>query len=257
MKLVLPIIVVAAASEQKQQNQPKRATNSPGKPEKRAPIVTSGLIFDTAAVLYDVGDMVYTNVFEPQVVKHGPKAKAMFSLMEEHVQKHKPILEAKLDNFIEAALVTASMQRKDVMQKYDTMKLQARSFQANLETGHSNMKTKMDALTAKYVAKFDEAMPRHAGVMPNSFGDFLFFLMYFGCFLYVLLRILRKCFEIALGIFCFFCCCGCICRGSKPKKVVPSGKVKANDKASDKANEKVSDKATDKSSAPKAKPKRK
>lgn len=222
------------------------AQDKPTQQVKRAPIVSSGLIFDVAALMYDVSNGVYSAVFEQHVIKHGPKARAVYDSMGAQVVKNAQPVKAMLDDGLEKALSKMDMRKEDVMQKYETIKTKKTILHEEMALRLSTVRGKLDAITARYVAEFDAAMPRHAGALPDTFGDFLIFVVYiaFLCYivqriLHTVQRVLRKCFEIALGLFCNICCCGCICRGKKgTTKVSEAAKPKATAGKSEKKTKK-------------------
>merc|ERR1711957_954650 len=94
---------------------------------------------------------------------------------------------------------------------------------------------RLDEVAAKVVSKFDQAMPKYAGAVPDTFSDLLVFSLYSLFVLYVVFTITRKVFGISMGLFCFFFCCGC-CRGGKTGKAAASGGKKGAAKDAKKAD---------------------
>merc|ERR1739848_348717 len=87
---------------------------------------------------------------------------------------------------------------------------------------------RLDAMTLKFVSVFDNFLPKHAGALPYNFCDFMFVCTYFMAILYVLLRIIKAVYKASMTLFCFFCCCGCMCksRTKTTKDDVQKAKVK-------------------------------
>lgn len=197
----------------------------------RSPILSSSLLFETPALLADIGDAAYSAFIKPHVVAHAPKARAA-------VEAGWPKLQGVFDQVMDKFLTTVGMPRDVAVQKYEKVKVQmvmkyatARD-QMNvlLEAARLRwimVKGKLDALTLKTVSKFDALVPKHAGALPYDFGDFMFVVAYFLCVLRILFGVTRTICRAIWKVLCCFCCCGCMCRGkakTSGKKTAPKGK---------------------------------
>jgi len=181
--------------------------------EKRRPIITAAIFHDTIELVADVADNLYTSVLEPHVTKHSPK---VIAAVDEHMAK-------------------AGIKKSEITAKYDTLMGHVSTAKANLAVHKTTAQARLDEVAAKVVSKFDQAMPKYAGAVPDTFSDLLVFSLYSLFVLYVVFTITRKVFGISMGLFCFFFCCGC-CRGGKTGKAAASGGKKGAAKDAKKAD---------------------
>jgi len=173
---------------------------------KRQPIITAAIFHDTIELVSDVTDHVYTSLLEPHVSKHSPKVMAM---VDEHMAK-------------------AGVKKTDITKHYDTAMGHVSTAKSHFTTHKTTAHAKLDEVAAKVVSKFDQAVPKYAGAVPNTFTDLLVFSLYCLFVLYVVFAIASKIFRVSLGLYCFFCCCGCL-RGGKSKAPASGGKKGAKD----------------------------
>jgi len=104
---------------------------------------------------------------------------------------------------------------------------------------------------------FERAVPSHKGMIPKTLGNFVLFVFYKACVLYVLLKViltvLRMGFGITHCVCCCLCCCRC-CRSASTKKQSGKKAGSANGKAANgKAAPAPSNKAAAKPAATKKK----
>lgn len=156
---------------------------------KRKPVITSAIFYDTATLVHDVYDTLHSSLIERHVNEQSPKVMAI----------------------IDEQLKKAGVKKEELTAKYDQAMGHVSSITATLAVQKAAAFEKLDRIAAKFADKFDQLAPRYAGAVPNNFVDLLVFGAYVMFVMYVALRILR----VALGMYCFFCCCGCL-RGGKP-----------------------------------------
>jgi len=59
---------------------------------------------------------------------------------------------------------------------------------------------------------FERAVPSHKGMVPKTLGNFVLFVFYKACVLYVLLKVILTVWRMVFGITHCVCCCLCCCR---------------------------------------------
>merc|ERR1712176_1437781 len=90
----------------------------------------------------------------------------------------------------------------------------------------------VNEMAARIVEKFEQAVPKHAGLIPKNAIDLFVFFAYLSLVSYILLEALHWGLWLTLKVFCFFCCCGfCrMCRKQSKGGPVKSKSAKKKEK---------------------------
>lgn len=180
-------------------------------PGKVKPIVTTDIFYDTAELLSDI---------------YGEAWGKLSSLAAPHVAPFVTTVLTKLPKDPLAEICAkVGLKKSLVLEKYATAQnalLHAKSLTA---AAIAKAEEPLNSLVVKAVNMFEKIMPKYAGLIPKTIGDFLLFTIYLLVVLYIVLRVFLWMVRKAFSIFCCICCCGCCGRrqgNAKPASNKPS-----------------------------------
>merc|ERR1719215_663080 len=77
---------------------------------------------------------------------------------------------------------------------------------------HSQAYEPLNKAAVGVIDGFERAVPSHKGMVPKTLGNFVLFVFYKACVLYVLLKVILTVWRMVFGIIHCVCCCLCCCR---------------------------------------------
>jgi len=179
-------------------------------------LLSTDIFYGTGELIYDVYDMALGRILE------SPTGAALKDNAEKTMRIY---VQDKLPaDPLGLVCEKVGIKQKDVMDAWgrgQDMLLQAKT---TARTLYADAHVYLTKGAAMIVDKFDEALPKHKGLIGKSFEDLLFFTVYMGIVLYVLVRMASFALRIVFCILSCVCCCGCCCLRRRKQPAAANGK---------------------------------
>lgn len=179
------------------------AAKGPEKVAGKKPVISMDMIYGTVELISDV----YTDV-QTQI------SRAAAPLVAPYVEKVSAMIPS---DPIADVCAKVGVQKSQVLDKVSLAKDAA--IQAKATAAVLMDKAYMPIIdgVANIISAFEKKMPKYAGLIPKTVGDFGIFIVYVLVVLYILFRVALFALRMTLWIFCCVCCCGrcACCRGRK------------------------------------------